>query len=356
MNNIKLLKILILHAPGNVYMKNVKGKYLVCNQNQLNLVGLSNLEEIINKTDYDLYENEIASKVIAVDEEIIKNKVEVTFEEDGVNKEGKPAIYLTKKTPIFNEKGKVIALSGISIDITKEKQAEKAKSEFISNINHDLRTHISMVVSIASFLQDSSEKYPDIKEYFDLLANSSNQIYQVNEAIINNMYSLNKELQIECFFIEEEINKIHELINPSLFLKQLDFVVNFCEKSKDLKIKTDKSFMSLILRELITNAINFTDKGSITVSIKQIYNNFLISIEDTGIGISSERINDIFEPFTKIKPSNKDAEKFKGFGMGLNNAKKYASLLGGEITVKSNVNKGSIFNLIFPLEYIKNEE
>jgi len=111
--------------PGHAYWKDRQGKYLGCNQEALKTFHFKNQNEIIGKDDYAFMAKKLAAEVIAKDQEIMKSGIAQSIEEQGINASGRKAIYITKKTPLFDTKGKVTGLLGVSIDITNKKAAEK---------------------------------------------------------------------------------------------------------------------------------------------------------------------------------------------------------------------------------------
>jgi PAS domain S-box-containing protein len=116
-------------APGNVYIKDVNGRYLGCNKEALSILNISDENEIIGKTDYDILPKEIADGLRKIDQDIINNGATYVTEEVGQDANFKKAIFLTKKTPLYDEEGNVIGLIGISFDITDKKRAEQEKIE-----------------------------------------------------------------------------------------------------------------------------------------------------------------------------------------------------------------------------------
>ena len=155
--NESLLQILS-EVPGNVYWKNIKGEYEGCNNNQLKVAKLARVEDIIGKTDYDLYDKKIADAVRAIDIAVMNEGKEREIEEIGVGEDGNESVYLTKKKPLFDKSGNIVGIMGTSINITDRKRAEdlekrKAIAEktakfmemLAGSIAHELRTPLGSV-------------------------------------------------------------------------------------------------------------------------------------------------------------------------------------------------------------------
>lgn len=130
--------------------------------------------------------------------------------------------------------------------------------------------------------------------------------------------------------------------------KPLKLVLNPLKPKKDDVIKTDRTKFHDILHDLISNAINFTEKGEVSISVFKKDNMFHIKVADTGIGIPEDKFEYIFKQYTKLARSNKYGGVFKGVGAGLYLARIRAHILNATISVESKVNNGSIFTLIIP--------
>ena len=345
-NKNHLFEVLILSTPGNIYMKSIDGKYITCNKNQLDLLGFNSVDDLVNKSDYDLYSFEIAKQLFITDQEIMKNKKEVTFEEKGIDRHGNPAIYLTTKTPVLNTKNKVTALIGVSKDITKEKEAEITRANFISNMQHDLRTPFAGISAIAGLLRDMEDN-PEKQSLLDDLLTSCEQWEQTHHEIIavlsdQKPYAIAKE----TFVISQELGKIGDSLAATLRTQETTLVIEDIPDAID-SIETDRLKFSLILSNIIGNAVKFTKKGTIKIKVSKKDSTYSIAVIDTGVGIPEDKLDSIFEQFTKLSNSNKH-NQYQGVGLGLYMARQIATLLGGTIAVTSKINEGSTFTLSVP--------
>jgi two-component system aerobic respiration control sensor histidine kinase ArcB len=163
--NINLNKIIAL-IPGNVYWKDLKGYYLGCNNNFAKILGYDNPEQIIGKKDNELYNAALAQPVMHFDDEVYTSVQSLVTEERAFDLNKQEAIYLTQKSPSFDDQGNITGLIGISIDITERKRMEedlkiakeradkisRAKSEFISNLSHDIKTPLAGMIGMAELL------------------------------------------------------------------------------------------------------------------------------------------------------------------------------------------------------------
>lgn len=230
--------------------------------------------------------------------------------------------------------------------------ANQAKADFISNMEHDLRTPFSGIHGIASYLYES-ETDPSKIEFLKLMIESCTQWENIHNRILAAL--LNKKpqyLQKEIISIASELAEIKNMMAATLHLKKLKFIIEEIPKNIET-IETDKMKFDLILNNIISNAINFTEKGTIKVTVSRDGNRCKIQVSDTGIGIPEDKFDTIFEQFTKLSRSNKYGSNFKGVGLGLYTARQHAKLIGATISVESKLGEGSQFTLSLPI-HIKN--
>ena len=279
----------------------------------------------------------------------------LNVEEPAVFVNSQPRYYISNKVPLYNKKGEVIGVLGITTDITDLKEAKekaetasRAKSEFIANISHDLRTPLTGVVTMSDNLKDRLIGLGGEQEA-EWLHESGEQLLEFCNNILDSVSADNyteQDIKEECFDLRQLIQAIGHLEMPMMKSKGLDFVVNINANIPSYLIK-DKAKLYRVLLNLLGNAIKFTDKGHVDIEVKLIEQNndkitLKFSVIDTGIGIKSELQEHIFERFFRANPSYKGI--YKGNGIGLYIAQKYVKLLGAErIYVESEENKGSRF-------------
>ena len=337
---------IISQSAGNLYWKDTKGFYLGCNDSFAALLKLKSHEEIRGKSEYDLLgKSALAEKINAIDKKVILLGKEITIEEVGLDIHGKPAIYLSKKVPIKDEKNIVIGLMGISIDITAQKQAEITKQRFIDSIYHEIKTPIAGLDMLSSCMMHAEK---DTEKKRTLLF--------INKAAVRLKDYLNKILEFTAaqrsdndfnktisFNIKETMDSLIDMLKPVAVQKNIDITID-CPNEK---IKLNKTNFERIVLNLLSNAVKFTDKGKITINVNLLKNKLKLSVQDTGVGISKKDQNMIFESFERVIPSEIEPD-YNGCGLGLSIIKMLVLQMKGKISVTSQLKKGSTFTVELP--------
>lgn len=337
-----MLEQIIKQTAGNLYWKDLNGRYLGCNGNFARILGFTSQSEVIGKTEFDFLEPTLAEKIIEIDKEVMLTGRGITLEEKGIDEKGKEAFYLSTKTPLLDKDGSIIGIIGSSIDITKQKQAEIVKQEFIENMSHDLRTPFVGILSLSEYLYEK-ETDESKKELLGEILKSSKWLLSLLNEVLEISSLGSHPLTISEFDLSEAVKNIADLVHAEITHKGLK--LNIC--CPKVVIRSDKMRLSRILLNLVGNATKYTEKGSICIDVA--LNSCLeIRITDTGIGIPEDAIEGIFDRFSKLNPSYKQ-QYFSGAGIGLHIAQEFARDLGGSITVKSKLGTGSIFMFSAPL-------
>lgn len=249
--------------------------------------------------------------------------------------------YLSVKSPLIINK-EVQGVIGIAIDITKQKEAEIAKNEFLLNMQHDLRTPFSGILSMTNIVYEL-ETDPVKKELLGQSLGASKNLLKLLDQILELSRLGSYGLVNSEFNIFEEVSSVVSMMSAEAKSKGIALTVE-CP-SADVFI--DKLRVSRILLNLVGNAIKFTSKGGVHLKIA-VDSHLKISVKDTGIGIAKSQISHIFDKFYKVNSSYRTGQ-FKGAGLGLYITKQFINELGGTIVVKSIEQKGSTFTCIIPL-------
>ncbi|MFJ1268727.1 ATP-binding protein [Legionella lytica] len=347
---------IINKIPCYVYWKNRDLQYIGCNQMAANFINLQSTEDIIGKTDFDVFHDwELAKEYRATDEHIFATgKAVINQPGELVNDAGDVIHTLVSKVPIFNQAGEVMGLAGISVDVTdltkaqvSSELANKVKTEFIANMSHDIRTPLTGVVGMAKLLEDNLSDASQ-KQYAHWLGESGTQLLSMLNGILDVVSADNEneaDVHAEVFDLRQLVQNIEQLERPSTLIKGLDLVARIDERIPAC-LSSDATKIHRILLNLLGNAIKFTQAGRVEITLDLIEQTatqarIRFHIADTGIGIPAELQDKIFDRFYRGTPSSKGT--YTGHGVGLHIAQSYVELLGGKIQVSSELGKGTTF-------------
>jgi signal transduction histidine kinase/ActR/RegA family two-component response regulator len=250
---------------------------------------------------------------------------------------------LTKKTQtLLQQKNELI-----EAEKEKAQANEKAKQRFLANMSHEIRTPMNAIKGMTDILIRRNPN-EDQKEYLEGIKQSSDSLL----IIINDILDISKieagkvELECEPFSINELLNHVHTIMHFKAEEKGLEFKKEI--PAGELTVKGDANRLRQILINLVGNAIKFTEKGLVTITIRSEKAadklNLHFTVSDTGIGIDEDRMGKIFESFEQAYSDT--SRKYGGTGLGLSISKKLVELQNGKIWVESEKGKGSQFHFI----------
>ncbi|MGD1045963.1 MAG: response regulator [Bacteroidota bacterium] len=231
---------------------------------------------------------------------------------------------------------------------TELQKAYRVKSDFLSNMSHELRTPLNSIIGFTSVLlgQHGDPLTADqAKALEKVLKNGKHLLDLINDILdFSKIEAGRTPINLSTDEIANVISSALVTVEPMVVGKDVKLVQ---EVEQDLPLlNTDTLKIKQILLNLLSNAAKFTEQGAITVIAKKQKDMISISVKDDGIGIEAKNLDRVFEEFQQIDSSN--ARKYKGTGLGLAIAKNYARILGGNLTVHSEVGKGSTFTLVIP--------
>jgi len=238
----------------------------------------------------------------------------------------------------------------------KAKQLEQStryKSEFMANMSHELRTPLNSILLLSRYLAENSEQNltEDQKESATVIYNSGNGLLQLIDELLDLSKIEAGKMDVEYteVSIAEILSSVESTFMPVAQDKKLALIFENTVPS-DMVVSTDKMKLEQILKNLISNALKFTAEGHVKLTVKTKSSGkdrLEFVIADTGIGIPADKLGQVFEAFTQADGSTK--RKYGGTGLGLSISRQLARLLGGEITVTSELNVGSEFTLTIPV-------
>ncbi|RZJ70687.1 response regulator [Flavobacterium sp.] len=224
------------------------------------------------------------------------------------------------------------------------------KSEFLANMSHELRTPLNSILLLSRLLSENNDKNMSSEqiEFSKVINSSGNGLLGLIDEILDlsKIEAGKMDLEFADVSVQEISGMMKSLFSEVAKEKGIAFVVD--DSNAPVVIKTDKMRLEQILKNLISNAIKFTENGSVTLAISKSEDKFAtFSVKDTGIGIAPEKQLLIFEAFQQADGSTK--RKYGGTGLGLSISRELAKLLRGELKLSSSVGEGSEFSLTVPL-------
>lgn len=231
--------------------------------------------------------------------------------------------------------------------------ANQAKTHFLDTISHELRTPIHAL----SGFYDVLSKQPEIqssatcKKINVLILRSIERLSSIIIDLLSIQEFEQQTLELSEFKLATILEETVSSLLPKIKMKQLEFNSQYNFK-ETLEIRSDKIKLKQTMQKLLLNAVNFTSKGEIklTITIDEQQNKFKFELSDTGIGIKKNQLQEIFKPLTQINQALN--RQVQGIGMGLTICKKNIELLKGELSVESKFGKGSTFSFWIPIEIV----
>jgi PAS domain S-box-containing protein len=358
------LAAIIEFSQDAIVSKDLDGRIISWNEGACQLFGYT-AQEIIGQSMKVLFPKEQSNEEETILHVLQQGRQLKQFESRRIHKDGTSLTVLVSVSPIINNSGEVTAISSIIRDISERKKwemelktaqqnalaASRAKSDFLAVMSHEIRTPMNAILGMAHLLSKSTltKKY---KGFVNTIISSSNILL----SIINNILDFSKieagkmEIDNIRFNLDEVFDEIEEMFTVRVHEKNLGFSFIFDDKTPTYLIG-DKLRLKQILLNLLGNALKFTDKGSISVNIKNISSdpiNALLEfgIQDSGIGMAQHQMHKLFMPFEQADTST--TRLYGGTGLGLAICKQLTELMGGEIGVQSELGKGSYFYVRIP--------
>ncbi len=360
------LALVAKRALDSIIMSDTQGRILWVNEGFTRMTGYS-LEQVIGRRPADFLNGPDTS--LATSDEIanaIADGRSHRAEIINYTATGKRIWVETNIAPVFDQNGKMEMVIAIERDITIAKQreqelaeatvaaeqGERAKSEFLASMSHEIRTPMNGIIGMADMLT-KEDLTKDQKLYVSTIRNSAEALL----TIINDILDFSKlsagqpTIAPVTFELGECIEGVIDLLGPQARQKKLQLNYSTVGDLPEYA-RGDDGRLRQILMNVIGNALKFTEKGSVSVkagtTVKDNAMTLRIDVSDTGIGIAPNRINQIFEQFAQADAAT--TRRFGGTGLGLAISRLLARAMGGDITVNSEVGKGSCFTVLLEME------
>jgi signal transduction histidine kinase len=238
------------------------------------------------------------------------------------------------------------------LTIANEKlgEASKLKSQFLANVNHELRTPVSAIIGYAHLVLRATEgeiSRLQRDNLEDLLRNAERLLGQIDSLLEFSKIEAGKvEMHLEPVKVNEVIHAAISTIEPTLNGGGVRIIREIAPGMSVLN--TDREKLRQIILNLLDNAVKFTERGEIKIAASQQNGSLKLVVSDTGIGIEKDDLNKIFEEFHR--GDSYSTKNYRGTGLGLAIVKQFVNLLGGEVAVESQLGKGSVFTVTLPLD------
>lgn len=354
-NRNKMLEIIVDNLPIPIFYKDKHGVYLYCNEAFDELIELDR-DNIIGKKDYDLNIDEERVKMYKdADNKVIKHKVTTVNELYVERKSGDKYIEITK-VPLWDYRKKVIGVIGIVIDLTQKKateiELEKLRLDFFSNLTHEFRTPLNLIFSSVQLIDQSISniKKGDVNvliRYLRIIEQNGMRLLKLVNNLIDSTridsgcLDYNPQNKDIVAFVENICESVVEFSNS----QNIDLIFDTDQEEKIISFDSDK--MERIVLNLLSNAIKYNkENGRIDVGIKCNEDYIDINVRDTGVGIPSDKIGDVFEKFKQV--DNRLTKISEGSGIGLSIVKSLVALHNGMVDVSSKVGVGTEFKVKIP--------
>ena len=343
------------HSPAAIFLKDLDGRYSFVNRSFLDATGKTRAD-IMGKTDHALFPPRLADMYRANDRQVIESGTALDFEEIGVEDDLQPRVFHSSKFVLRDAGGRAYAVCGILTDITERKRAEqamsiarreaeranRAKSDFLSRMSHDLRTPLNAVLGFAQLLDMDNLSADQRESVTQILEAGRHLLDLMNEVLdISRIESGNLSLSPEPVAVADVLDQVVRLMRPLGSVRHID-VRALPSTAEQRFVRADRQRLNQILLNLMSNAIKYNRPGgTVTVSCDEAPGGRVrISITDTGVGIRPEKLALLFTPFERLGAEQTGVE---GTGLGLALSRGLAEAMGGRIGVASDVDRGSTF-------------
>ena len=358
------LRTLVQTIPDLIWLKDSNGVYITCNKQFEKFFGAKEVE-IIGKTDYDFVDRELADSFRINDKKAMEacgpsmNEEWITFADGGDR-----ALLETIKVPMTDDEGNLIGVLGISRDITQRKLAEdeiKLKNEqlllsqedrekMFSIIVHDLKTPFNSFLGMTQLLSEELHSFTqeEIQEMAASMKTSAECLYALLENLL--LWAKNKRGMIpfnpSLIELLPVVREGAEMMGEPAKNKEISVEIDINE---GIVVLADNNILQTIIRNLVSNAVKFTlHGGRVIIKAKNKDNSTVeISVEDTGIGMNRDILDNLFKPVPRTGRKGTEGESSSGLGLIVCND--FVQMLGGKLEVESEQGKGSRFFFSLPV-------
>ena len=346
----RFLESVIENIAEPLFIQDASGRYVFANEAFRNLAGYSSTE-IVGRADHELYWHEHAGAFSESVRRVFETGESAEFPEMSlINREGVPHVTRTFASPMKTESGEVEFVVGITRDITEQLRLEGARLDFIRIAAHELRTPLTSLKLGFELLarETRGTLNPEQQRSLDILSLSIERLNRLSRNLLDlaSMDAGLVALDVRPLDVESLFHEARAVFSSAVADKGLELRVEAPEGTG--RASGDAARLSQVLCNLVSNAVKYTDSGTITMSARRrVEKEIEISVSDTGQGIPAEAREAIFTRFSKARSAQTARE---GTGLGLSISKAIVEAHGGRIWVESAPGRGSTFTFTVPVE------
>lgn len=358
-NSEKQFKTLFERAPFGMVITANNGTIINVNKSFSETLGYKN-EEIIGYPIKKILADNASLQYKPI-YKLLKEAINIDMESQLVKKDGSHILAIIKSFAITDESGRPVKTlvqilditdirkteSNLTIALDKAQESDRLKSAFLAQMSHEIRTPLNVILTSIPILSDEiGSDDEDIQAIIQSVDSAGRRLHRTIDMILSlsAIQSGNYKAEFETFDPIKELKDLTGEFKTLASEKGLKMI--FESSCSSSLIKADKYTVNQIFQNLIGNAMKYTHQGYIKVLVAEVgENKIVVRIEDTGIGMSSDYINDVFSPFSQEDAGQK--RNYEGNGLGLALVKKYVELNKATIEVQSKKNRGSVFSVAF---------
>lgn len=254
------------------------------------------------------------------------------------------ADYEVTASPVMTD-GKVTAIALLIVNITEREKAEQMRREFTANVSHELKTPLQTISGCAELMQNGLIKPEDVEKFGERIYSESKRMITLVEDIIglSRLDDGTVDTNKEPVNVKETVSTVIDILKDSAQRKNVTVSLS----GNDVTINTVKRLLSEVVYNLCDNAVKYNkDGGRVDIKIKEQPDFVSVTVADTGIGIPGSAINRVFERFYRVDKSH--SKEVGGTGLGLSIVKHAVKLLGGDVSLESEENKGTSVTVTLP--------
>ncbi len=360
-SSLERFQSIVQNAVEGIFQSTPEGHYLLVNPALARMYGYDSPEELtahVQDISRNIYVDPTVRQTF---KQLMAERGEVRGLEYQVYRRDGSIIWICEHArAVRGEEGEVLYYEGFIQDITARKNADEelratkeaaeaasvAKSQFLAVMSHEIRTPMNGVIGMTSLLLDSALT-PEQREFAETIRNSGDALL----GIINDILDFSKiesgrlDLEHEEFSIRECVDGALDLLAPRAAQKELDLLCEIADGVPEF-VRGDVTRLRQILVNLLGNAVKFTERGEVLLSLKGEYTaggryRLCCSVRDTGIGIPPEALPRLFQSFSQVDAST--TRRYGGTGLGLVISRRLTELMGGAMSVESEVGRGTTF-------------